>query len=49
LGAEGELKFEQKDDALHITLPETKPSEHAICLKITPALNPIPKIIEELI
>jgi alpha-L-fucosidase len=49
LGVENELKFEQKNDALHITLPDTKPSEHAICLKIIPVLNPTPKVVEELL
>jgi alpha-L-fucosidase len=47
LGVEGELKFEQKNDALHITLPETHPSEHAICLKIIPDLIPAPKSLEK--
>jgi hypothetical protein len=47
LGVEGELKFEQKDDALHVTLPETKPSEHAICLKITPLLIPVPESLKK--
>jgi alpha-L-fucosidase len=49
LGVEGELKFEQKEDGLHVALPDTKPSEYAICLKITPALNPTPKNIDKLI
>ncbi|MDR1289712.1 MAG: alpha-L-fucosidase, partial [Planctomycetaceae bacterium] len=47
LGVEGELKFEQKDDALHVILPETKPCEHAICLKIIPDLIPVPKSLEK--
>ncbi|MDR2643406.1 MAG: alpha-L-fucosidase [Planctomycetaceae bacterium] len=47
LGAEGELKFEQKDDALHVVLPETKPSQHAICLKITPILIPVPESLKD--
>jgi hypothetical protein len=47
LGVEGELKFDQKDDALHVTLPETKTSKHAICLKITPDLIPVPKSLEK--
>jgi alpha-L-fucosidase len=46
LGVEGELKFEQKDDALHVILPETKPCEHAVCLKIIPDLIPVPESLE---
>jgi alpha-L-fucosidase len=47
LGVEGELKFEQKDDALYIVLPETKPCDYAICLKITPLLNPVPERVKK--
>jgi hypothetical protein len=47
LGVEGELKFEQKGDVLHVTLPAVLPSEHAVCLKITPDLIPVPKSLEK--
>jgi alpha-L-fucosidase len=47
LGIEGELQFEQKDDALHINLPNTKPTEHAICIKITPDLIPVPESLKK--
>jgi len=33
LGA-GKVAFEQHDDALRVTLPETKPCDYAITLKI---------------
>ncbi|MDR1552580.1 MAG: hypothetical protein LBS69_03835, partial [Prevotellaceae bacterium] len=42
LGVEGELKFTQKADALTVVLPEKKPCAYAICLKVTPALIPVP-------
>jgi alpha-L-fucosidase len=34
LGSTGEVKWEMTPDGLHVTLPEIKPSEFAICLKI---------------
>jgi hypothetical protein len=33
LGA-GKVSFQQNDDSLRVSLPETKPSEYAIALKI---------------
>ncbi|MDR1129465.1 MAG: alpha-L-fucosidase, partial [Prevotellaceae bacterium] len=47
LGVEGELTFEQKDDALHVIMPETKPCEYAVCLKIIPNLIPVPESLEK--
>ncbi|MDR1221478.1 MAG: alpha-L-fucosidase [Tannerella sp.] len=42
LGVEGNLPFEQKDNALHVSLPAVLPCDHAVCLKIIPKLNPVP-------
>jgi alpha-L-fucosidase len=49
LGVEGELKFTQKADALTVVLPEKKPCAYAICLKVTPALIPVPEGVESLL
>jgi hypothetical protein len=43
LGVEGDLRFEQKDDALYVSLPPALPCDYAVCLKIIPKLNPVPK------
>jgi alpha-L-fucosidase len=43
LGVEGDLRFEQKDDALHVSLPSALPCDYAVCLKIIPVLNPVPE------
>jgi hypothetical protein len=43
LGVEGNLSFEQKDDALYVSLPESLPCDYSVCLKIIPTLNPVPK------
>ncbi|MDR1674959.1 MAG: hypothetical protein LBR86_00585 [Tannerella sp.] len=43
LGVEGDLQFEQKDDALHVSLPPALPCDYAVCLKIIPVLNPVPE------
>jgi alpha-L-fucosidase len=37
LGVDGPLKFDRNPAALTVTLPESKPGDHAHCLKITPA------------
>jgi alpha-L-fucosidase len=42
LGVEGDLHFEQKEDALYVSLPVTMPCDYAVCLKIIPVLNPVP-------
>jgi alpha-L-fucosidase len=42
LGIEGQLSFEQKDDALHVCLPPEQPCDYAVCLKIVPTLDPVP-------
>jgi hypothetical protein len=42
LGIEGDLPFEQKDDALYVSLPPDLPCDYAVCLKIIPKLNPAP-------
>jgi hypothetical protein len=43
LGVEGALQFEQKDNALYVSLPPVLPCDYAVCLKIIPKLNPVPK------
>ena len=43
LGVDGNLRFEQKDDALYVAVPPALPCEYAVCLKIVPVLNPVPE------
>ena len=43
LGISQPLKFKQNNDILEVELPEKFPSDYAICLKLTPELNPVPK------
>jgi alpha-L-fucosidase len=44
LGAEGNLQFEQKENALYVSLPVgAMPCDYAVCLRIIPVLNPIPE------
>ena len=42
LGVDQDLKFVQKNDALEIDMPDSKPCDFAVCLKIVPVLNPVP-------
>jgi len=37
LGNRGRLKFTQDENALRVTLPAEKPSDHAVCFKIAGA------------
>jgi len=48
LGVDGELSFTQTDKALEVTLPATKPSKYAVCLKIIPVLNPVPAKMKDI-
>jgi alpha-L-fucosidase len=46
LGVEGNLQFEQKNDALYVSLPSALPCDYAVCLKMIPVLNPVPESID---
>lgn len=45
LGVPGKLNFVQNPKTLVVSLPEKLPSDYAVCLKIVPVLNPVPKSI----
>ena len=45
LGVDKDLKFVQNNDALEIDMPDNKPCDFAVCLKIVPVLNPVPESI----
>ena len=47
LGVSGVLNFSQTNDALAVSLPETLPSDYAVCLKIVPVLNLVPQSISK--
>jgi alpha-L-fucosidase len=37
LGAKGKVQWKQEADGLKVTMPQEKPSEHAVTLKVTMA------------
>jgi len=41
LGNNTELSFVQKGDGLAVSVPETLPSDYAVCLRIIPLINPL--------
>ena len=43
LGVDQDLKFVQTNGALEIEMPSSKPCNFAVCLKIVPVLNPVPR------
>ena len=47
LGVDKDLIFVQTNGALEIEMPDNKPCDFAVCLKIVPVLNPVPKSLSK--